>query len=148
MDETNDIERDVPITVREIMTQRVIYLREEDTLAIIAKGMQRYNLRHLPVVENDRLLGIVSHRDLLALAVSSLERITPEGEARQTEIDEHVLVSSIMTRDPVTISPDTPIWEAARIMVENKFGCLPVVNDDGRLVGIVSEHDLLKTLAQ
>jgi CBS domain-containing membrane protein len=145
--ERETVEQSVPITVREIMTERVIYLREEDTLDIIAKGMERYNLRHLPVVEDDVLLGIVSHRDLLSLAVSSLEQLTPEGEERQSQIGEHVFVSSIMTRDVVTIGPDTPIWEAARIIVENKFGCLPVVNDDGKLIGIVTEHDFLKTMA-
>jgi CBS domain-containing protein len=53
-----------------------------------------------------------------------------------------------MTRDPDTVSPDTPVWEAAKIIVESKFGCLPVVNEDGYLVGIVTEHDFVKTIAE
>ncbi len=134
-------------TVADIMTKRVIYIREEDNLTIISKGMERYNLRHLPVVSNDNLLGIISHRDLLRLAVSSIEANTPEGKARQETLDENTFVVTVMTRDPVTVSPDTPIWKAAKIIVDNKFGCLPVIDEDYKIVGIVTEHDFLKTLA-
>ncbi len=144
---TTDEEKKVAITVADIMTKRVIYLREEDNLTIIAKGMERYNLRHLPVVSEDNLMGIVTHRDLLRLAVSSIETNTPEGKIKQETLDESTFVATVMTRDPVTVSPDTPIWEAARIIIDNKFGCLPVVDEDCKLVGIVTEHDFLKTLA-
>ncbi len=144
---TTDEEQNVAITVADIMTRRVIYLREEDNLTIISKGMERYNLRHLPVVSDDKLMGIVTHRDLLRLALSSLETSTPEGKIKQEMLDEGTFVATIMTRDPLTVSPDTPIWKAAKIILENKFGCLPVVEEDGKLVGIVTEHDFLKTLA-
>ncbi|MCP4600446.1 MAG: CBS domain-containing protein [Proteobacteria bacterium] len=140
-----DREREVTNTVADIMTERVIYVREEDNLTIISKGMERYNLRHLPVVSNDKLLGLISHRDLLRLAVSSIETDTPEGKARQERFDENTFVATVMTRDPVTVSPDTPIREAAKIIVDNKFGCLPVIDEDCKLVGIVTEHDFLKT---
>ena len=145
MNEKRNME--VPITVANIMTERVIYLREEDNLAIISKGMERYNLRHLPVVSNDKLKGIISHRDLLRLAVSSIEAGTHEGKAKQDTFDENTFVAAVMTRDPVTVSPDTPIWEAAKIIVESKFGCLPVVDENRNLVGIVTEHDFVKTIA-
>jgi CBS domain-containing membrane protein len=143
-----DRNTEVPITVANIMTERVIYLREEDNLGIISKGMERYNLRHLPVVSNDKLVGIISHRDLLRLAVSSIEAGTLTGQAKQDAFDESTFVASVMTRDPVSVSPDTPIWEAAKIIVESKFGCLPVVDEDHNLVGIVTEHDFVKTIAQ
>ncbi len=137
----------VAITVADIMTKRVIYLREEDNLTIISEGMERYNLRHLPVVSEDKLIGIISHRDLLRLAVSSIEANTPEGKARQETLNENTFVATVMTRNPVTVTPNTPIWGAARIIVDSKFGCLPVIDEDCRLVGIVTEHDFLKTLA-
>ncbi len=140
-------EEEVAITVADIMSERVIYLREEDNLAIVSKGMDRYNLRHLPVVSDDKIVGIISHRDLLRLAVSSIEADTPKGLSKQKALDENTFVASVMTRDPVTVSPDTPIWEAAKIIIDNKFGCLPVVDEDCKLVGIVTEHDFLKTLA-
>ncbi|MCP4678959.1 MAG: CBS domain-containing protein [Deltaproteobacteria bacterium] len=146
-DMTTDEEKKVTITVADIMTKRVIYLREEDNLTIISKGMERYNLRHLPVVSDDKLMGIVTHRDLLRLAVSSIETSTPEGKMKQEKLDESTFVASVMTQNPVTVSPDTPIWEAARIIIDNKFGCLPVIDKDSKLVGIVTEHDFLKTLA-
>ena len=144
---TTDEKDKVAITVADIMTTGVIYLREEDNLAIISKGMERYNLRHLPVVSDNKLIGIVTHRDLLRLAVSSVELDTPEGKNRQEKLDEGTFVATIMTRDPITVGPDTPIWEAVRIIIDNKFGCLPVVDEDGKLMGIVTEHDFLKTLA-
>jgi CBS domain-containing protein len=139
---------DIPITIGDIMTTNVIFLNEDDNLTRIAQGMGRYNLRHLPVVAGDQLVGIVSHRDVLRVAVSSLEAETLDGKVKQQTFDEKTLVRDIMTSDPVTVRPDTPLWDAARIIVTNKFGCLPVVDDNGKLIGIVTEHDLLKTIAQ
>ncbi|MCP4602347.1 MAG: CBS domain-containing protein [Proteobacteria bacterium] len=134
-------------TVEDIMVKRVIYLREEDNLSIIAKGMDRYNLRHLPVVTDDKLIGLVSHRDLLRLAVSSQLANTPEGQSRQKRLNENTFVAEVMTRNPTVVSPELPIGQAARIMIDNKFGCLPVVDENEKLVGIITEHDLLKLLA-
>jgi CBS domain-containing protein len=77
----------VPITVADIMTERVIYLKEEDTLDTITKGMERYDLRYIPVVSveggRERLLGIISHRDLLRIAISSIHAET-DGSQNST----------------------------------------------------------------
>ncbi len=135
-------------TVADIMTARVIFIREEDNLTSISKGMDRYHLRHLPVVSEGKLMGIVSHRDLLRLAVGSFEADTPEGKAKQQAVNENTFVAAIMTRDPVTVTPGTSIKDAAKIIVESKFGCLPVVEEDNILVGIVTEHDFVKLLAE
>ncbi len=143
-----DSEKEVPITIADIMTEDIVCLREDDNITTISEGMDRYNLRHLLVVREENLVGIVSHRDLLRLAVSSLEANTPEGRAKQDSLNQNTLVAAVMTRDPVTVRPDTPIWEAAKIMVESKFGCLPVVDRDDNVAGIVTEHDFLKILAQ
>ena len=74
--------------VAEIMTKRVICLHEEDNLEIISQGMERYNLRHLPVISDDKLIGLISHRDLLRLAVSSVTAESPDGKLRQQKINE------------------------------------------------------------
>ncbi len=125
--------------VADIMTTPVITLDEEDNLKSIREGMDRFHLRHLPVVDGEKLVGLVTHRDILRLASAELD---PAAKLRAPAIED-TFVSSVMTRDPQTCSPDTPVADAARLMYENKFGCLPVVDDDGNLVGIVTENDML-----
>jgi CBS domain-containing membrane protein len=134
--------------VSDIMTREVLVLSEEDNLRQIAEGMDRLSLRHLPVVDGTRLVGLVSHRDVLRLAVSALVAETPIGRAREQRLEENAFIAKVMTRDPVTVAPDTPLAEAANILVRSKFGCLPVVDRDHNLVGIVTEHDFLKLLVR
>ena len=122
-------------TVADIMTRRVIFLREEDNLSRIVEGMEHFGLRHLPVLDGDRLVGMVTHRDMLKILTSARRH------------DDSTFVASVMTRDPIAVRPDTTISEAARILLKARFGCLPVVNEDGNVIGIVTEHDFVKVLA-
>ena len=122
-------------TVADIMTRRVIYLREEDNLSRIVEGMEHFGLRHLPVLDGDRLVGMITHRDML--------RILCADERRE----ESTFVASIMTRDPIAVGPGTTIVEAARILIRARFGCLPVVDEHRNVIGIVTEHDFMKVLA-
>jgi CBS domain-containing protein len=122
-------------TVADIMTRRVIYLREEDNLSRIVEGMEHFGLRHLPVLDGDRLVGMITHRDML--------KILSAAERRE----ESTFVASIMTRDPIAVGPDTTIIEAARILIKARFGCLPVVDENRNVIGIVTEHDFMKVLA-
>jgi CBS domain-containing membrane protein len=133
-------------TVADIMSTRVIFLREEDNLAKISEGMDRYNFRHLPVLSDDKLVGLVSHRDLLSIAVSSLYAKTPQGQVRQEQLFEQTFVAEVMTPNPTAVGPETTVVDAARILIDQRFGCLPVVEGDNNLVGIVTEQDFLKLL--
>jgi CBS domain-containing protein len=91
------------------------------------------HVRHVPVEDDaGRLIGIVSHRDLLRL----LARGVPAGGA------EPLAVSSVMRQNPLTVSPQTPTLEAINLMRTSKVGCLPVV-EAGRLVGIITAYDFL-----
>ena len=128
-------------TVGEIMTRRLVVLTEEENLSRIEAGMSRFGLRHLPVVDDGKLVGLVSHRDLLRASVSTLEPIRDE---KNRKLLEHTFVGEIMTRDVRTAREDTPLSVAAKDLIEGRFGCLPVVNEQGDLVGIVTEHDFLK----
>ena len=134
--------------VADIMTRRVICLHEEDNLKDIPRGMEKFSLRHLPVISDDKLVGLITHRDVLRLAVGPLNAETMAGKRRQKQIDENTFVAQVMTKNPKTVSPDTSIRDALKILVENKFGCLPVVEEDGRLVGIVTEIDFLKLMME
>jgi len=135
-----------PTVVADIMTRDVLSLSEEDNLEDIAQRMERFSLRHMPVVDGSRLVGLITHRDILRLAVSELTDEPAVQQARQRRLVENTFVAKVMTRNPLTVRPQTPIVEAAEMLVRSKFGCLPVVEDEGKLVGIVTEHDFMKLL--
>ncbi len=136
-----------PSKVEDIMTRQVVSVREEDNMQAIREGMEAFGLRHIPVVDGGKLVGLLSHRDMLRFADSqyqsnNLRKSVDELRAERT------FVASVMTRDVETVRPDTPLAEAAQRLVKHKFGCLPVTSEDGTLVGIVSEHDFLKVLVE
>jgi acetoin utilization protein AcuB len=109
--------------------------------------MVDHAIRHLPVVDsNDRVCGIVSFDDLrAALPIAVSLTVPPSAEGRQQALD--VSVSEVMTPSPVTIGVDTPLDQAVSRMIEGRFSCLPVVDENGHLDGILTVTDLLHTLA-
>ena len=128
------------LTVRTLMTSVVLTLSIGDTLAQAEAHLKRNNFRHLPVVDGlERLVGLVTHRMVLAAWVGRLE---PRFE-RPGDVASKVPIEMIMEREVVSVSPDTPAADAAGIMIERKFGCLPVV-ENGKLVGILTETDFLR----
>lgn len=130
-----------PNLVRDIMTQKVVTLFEEDNLTGVEDGMTHFKFRHLPVVDGKRLVGLITHRDLLRIAASALE---PGAEQKTRTMNERVFARDVMQRDVVTVREDTPILDAGRLMWNNKMSCLPVIAEDGELLGIVTEGDFLK----
>ena len=124
------------------MTTDVVTIARNDELSIADDIMNMKRLRHLPVVENGRLVGILTQRDLFHAAMSTALNF---GQKAQKEFLKTVVVKEVMTDEVVTIEPGADIKEAARLMVERKIGCLPVV-ENGKLVGLISETDLLKAI--
>lgn len=122
------------------MTSKVVYMLEEENLERIATGMERFKFRHLPVVDAGKLVGIVSQRDYLRASVSDLD---PDFELKNTNLKRNIFVAEIMTREVVSVRPDTPLLEAATLLREHKFGSLPVTEADGTLVGIVTDYDFV-----
>jgi len=127
--------------VGDIMSTDVITLIEDETLAHAKSCMDRGRIRHLPVVRDGRLVGLVTHRDLLAASFSIFAEVEP---AEQRRIFVTIPVTEAMHRDVVTVGPDDSVAEAARILLDNKYGCLPVVGRGGELLGIVTEADFLR----
>jgi len=133
------------MTVADFMTTDVVTLTEDETLAHAQRCMARGRIRHLPVVSERTLVGLITHRDLLAASFS----IFAEVEANeQRRVFDTVRVVEAMHRDVVTVSPDLPVSKAARILLENKYGCLPVVDDEQQLQGIITEADFLRLTVQ
>jgi CBS domain-containing membrane protein len=93
------------------------------------------------VVREGRLTGLVTHRDLLAASFSIFAEVERN---EQRLIFDTVRVDEAMHRDVVTVGPDLGVAQAAGILLENKYGCLPVVDGDGVLLGIVTEADFLR----
>lgn len=133
-----------PLLVRDLMTEEVFTLSSKDDLTALYDLMDAEHIRHIPVIDEEKeLVGLVTHRDLLRNALSP-----PADLPRnmQREILSRSSVDRIMIQDIETIEPDAPIGEAAEIMLENKYGCLPVV-EGKRLVGILTEADFVRCLA-
>ena len=117
------------------MTDTLVVLDESETLADLEENTERFSLRHLPVVDGERLVGIITHRDILRAAVLN-------GQRR--EGDPPLTVREIMSRDVVTVPPSQPLMLAADLILERKTGCLLVVDESGSLLGIVTENDFLR----
>ena len=131
-----------PRTVADIMTTKVVTLDEEDNLQGVAKAMDDFKIRHVPVVDGKKLVGLISQRDVLRLAVSSLTKSTAL-EDLQKHLESDSFVADVMTRDPITVSPATAIPDLIRLLLQHRVGAFPVVDGNGELVGIVSEIDVL-----
>jgi acetoin utilization protein AcuB len=121
--------------VRDIMRTPAVAIPPATTLADAYRTMQEKHIRHLPVLDGDRLVGVITDRDL-RLATSALSA-TPFAADRR--------VADVMRMNPFTADPLDPVEDAARTMRERKIGCLPV-SDGGRIVGIVTGLDLLDAL--
>ena len=132
--------------VSEVMTRDIIVLHEEENLLDVARDMNRHHLRHLPVVDDGKLVGMVSHRDLLRFTTSVLDSTAASG-VRDFHTREQTFVRQIMTTPVTSVKASTPLLHAVKQLVQTKFGALPVVDERGTLVGIVSEHDMMKALA-
>jgi CBS domain-containing protein len=129
-------------TVKDIMTKEVFTLGRNDTLDLADDLMTLDRIRHLPVLEEGRVVGVVSQRDLFR---SALATALGYGEKAQKTLLRTVRVKEVMSEPAITISPEATVNEAARLMIEKKIGCLPVVERHA-LVGIVTETDILRSV--
>ena len=133
----------MPKTVRDVMTPAVTTLGRNDTLLSATDIMNQDRIRHFPVVDEGEVVGVVSQRDLYK---ASLGTVMKYGEKAERTFLESVAVKEIMV-DPITVAPDADVRAAARLMIEHKIGCLPVVKGTA-LIGIVTETDLLHLVAE
>ena len=129
--------------VRDIMTAQPITVDPETPMLEARQWMVQKRIRHLVVVENARVVGIVTDRDI------RLNLPSPATSLSVWELNYLLAqrrVGGVMSATVLVVDPDRPVADAARIMMEHKIGALPVV-DEGRLVGIVTESDFVRAMA-
>ncbi len=128
--------------VRDFMTSDVATIDGQDNLLETTLTFRRTHFRHLPVLAENKLVGIVTEGDVRQLLPSMMERGGPDEYNR---VLESTSVSKVMTRNPLTVNPQQPVTEAARLLFTHHIGCLPVV-EDGQLKGVITTTDMLRLL--
>ncbi|MFQ5670163.1 MAG: CBS domain-containing protein [Acidobacteriota bacterium] len=134
-----------PRTVADLMTTVVFALRPDDSLVAVRDTMYEHHVRHVPVVDAEGdLIGLVSHRDMLGYALIEQE----PGSSENQEADlEALTVGDVMIFNVESVEADTDLREAAQVMLEYKYGCLPVV-EGNHLIGILTEADFVRAVTR
>lgn len=134
-------QREPAIVAAQIMSSDVITLKVTDTVEHAWKLFHQRHFRHVPVMSEDgKLIGIISDRDFLALGLDHVGRELNRAEQLSSPI------KNIMKSDVLTTRPTTEIRAIARIMFTENIGAMPVVEEEGALVGILTTNDILRTL--
>ena len=125
------------------MTKPVVTVTLDDTLRLVKHTFDNAKFHHLLVVEEGKLYGVISDRDLL-------KSISPFiGTVQETVHDKFTLnkkAHQIMTRKPITLTPSADVYEAISLFNQYSISCIPIVNEKGAPVGIVSWRDILRTI--
>ena len=130
--------------VRKKMHKDLVTVTKDEKMTVAKKVMKEKNIRHLPVVDGKKLIGLVTNMDIRKAEASPATSL----EIRELHyLLDKLSVGEIMTRNVITISPDISIEEATTLLHDNKIGCLPVV-EDGNLVGIITENDVMEILIE
>ena len=132
------------LRVRDLMSDAPEVVSPDADLHDVLTKMNQAGYRHLPVVSNDVLVGIITDRDI-RLAVDS-PFVDAESDLTRESVLDGVRVSDCMSPDPQCVTTDTPAHEVADLLTLNKFGAMPVVDED-RLVGMISYIDFLRHYA-
>ena len=128
--------------VSEIMTKDIIALDRSDDLERAEMLFKRYNIRHIPVVNEESIIGMLSYTDLLKISFAD---VSDDDHNVNTVVYNMFSIEQVMTKNLVCVTSDTTIREVAEILAQNEFHALPIVDDD-TLVGIVTTTDLINYL--
>jgi CBS domain-containing membrane protein len=133
------MKQNVPVT--SIMTTNVVKLNTSDNLVKAEALFKKHKIGHIPVVNELKIIGILSYADLLR--VSFVEAAEDEEEKVEATVYNAFSIEQVMVKEVVTITPETSIKEAAEILTKSEFHSLPICEDDV-LVGIITTTDLIK----
>jgi len=126
--------------VKDVMRTQLVTLNADSKLGFANDIMYLGRIRHLPVVKGDTIVGILTQRDLYRSSLTSILTNWKENK----EFLDSIKVSEVMTKNVITVAPEATIEEAAQIMIDKKVGGLPVVKEKNKLVGLITETDVLQ----
>lgn len=132
------------MAVKNFMTRKVVYVSPDTTVAHTADMMREQGLRRLPVIENDRLVGVVTER---TMAEASPSKVTSLSIYEMNYLLNKTKIRDIMARDVVTVSPYASLEDAVYAMMKNQVGILPVV-EAGQVFGVITEKDVFKAFLE
>jgi CBS domain-containing protein len=127
--------------VERIMQREFASVRSDERLDFVDDVMSLGRVRHMPVVDDGKLVGVVSQRDLLAASLSKV--LDFDGKERRSFL-RSIDVGEVMAGRPITVAPGATLADAAALLLRHRIGCLPVVGPGGRAVGLLTETDLLR----
>jgi acetoin utilization protein AcuB len=133
------------LTVGRWMTRNVITINQGDPVSVAFELLLTNDIRHLPVLSRKKLTGIITDRDLHEALIPSDPSHTHRSMYHTVK---NIKAKSIMTPNPITIGQDAPVDQAAQIFLDRKIDCLPVKDEKGRLVGILTSTDILKAFLE
>jgi CBS domain-containing protein len=122
------------------MTKKIIALNRKDDLETAEMLFKKHKIRHIPVVHEDSIIGMLSYTDLLR--ISFADAFNEDEDEVDTVVYNMFTIEQVMAKNLVSVSSDTPIKEVAQLLAKKEFHALPVV-DEGKLVGIITTTDLI-----
>jgi CBS domain-containing membrane protein len=129
-----------PRFARDLMTRGILTIGQDDPILMLEEYMEAFRFRHLPVVDGDVLVGIIAYSDVLSALSSRLSKSAPE----ENVILHQLPAWRIMRSDFVAVRPTEPLERVAELLWETRGGCVPVTEEDGTLVGIITEGDFVR----
>lgn len=135
------------VKLKEIMAKKVIAIDVKEPFSRVEEKFREFGIRHLPVVREKKILvGIITQRDLYRIQ-SPRKKIDDKWYYDKQILDSYTL-GKVMTPDPLTLKPDNTVADALLMMVDRKYGCIPIVEKKRSLCGLVTQIDILRIGAQ
>ncbi len=129
------------ITVKDLMSDELYTLKSTNTIHQAKELMLKNRIRHIPIIDDDgKFMGLLTKQVILAVSVSALADIDTQ---ERDELESHVPISEVMITDVVVAEENTNLSKAAKFLLEQKHGCLPIFKD-GKIIGILTESDFVR----
>lgn len=130
--------------IKDIMTKNVISVNPSDTIAVVKELITQHQIHHMPVVENKKVIGMISMNDIHQMEHHFTVFNNPESLASNRQLFTSMLAKEIMTKPVVKVKENEPVSMAVDLLLENLFHALPVVNNNDEIVGMVTTFDLIR----
>jgi acetoin utilization protein AcuB len=135
------------VLIVDIMSPNVVSISMYDPFSEVEAKMRQYGIRHLPVLDwNGKLTGLITQRDLFRICPP---RISEDGSRfyMKEDLDEYIL-RHVMIKNPYCLKPEDHLAEALFVMADKRLGCIPIIDDEKNLIGIVTRTDIIKAAAR